>query len=184
MISSALWVSCFGLYLFITSQSHNDPGVKNNLLLLSCFSRIFLLLEPDPFLSPCLATLLIYLSVSARIPLFLQFPTAHLCAVISLMATLLQYSAFYPFFLFFKALSCTKSQKLQSMGEPVQHGGTYLDLSQPWHGGHSIQRPMRHKGGTHKGTHLLNHSAGKSTFKPEKHINQSSAGGSLASLPI
>lgn len=30
MISFALWVSCFGLYLFIFSQSHNGPGVKTN----------------------------------------------------------------------------------------------------------------------------------------------------------
>ena len=66
-----------------------------------------------------------------------------------------------------------ESQKLWGTGAPGQHGGTYLDLSQPCHGGHSIQMPLRHKDGTHKVTHLLNHSAWKSTFKQEKCINHS-----------
>lgn len=51
----------------------------------------------------------------------------------------------------------------------------YLCLSQPWHKGHLIQMPLRHKGGTHKVTHLLNHSAWKSTLKPERYINHSNS---------
>lgn len=75
------------------------------------------------------------------------------------------------FLLFQSSIQSTKLQKLWSA--PSQHDDTYLDLSQPWHRSYLIQMPLRHKGGTHKVTHLLNHSAWKSTLKPEECINHS-----------
>lgn len=48
-----------------------------------------------------------------------------------------------------------KSQKFWGTEEPGQHGGTQMGLSQPWQGGHLIQTPLSHKGGTHELTHLI-----------------------------
>lgn len=70
------------------------------------------------------------------------------------------------------ALSTHKSSGVQrgDPGEPAQHGGTHLDLSQPWHRGHSIQMPLSHKGGTHKSAMFAE---SFSTEEPEKRISHS-----------
>lgn len=63
-----------------------------------------------------------------------------------------QYFILYSYFSKIKSI---KSQKFWGTGEPGQHGGIQLGLSQPWQVGHLIQTPLSHKGGTHKLTHLI-----------------------------
>lgn len=145
-MSKLLW-PLFIYYLTVPHQSwwEDQFAVLSLLLLKDTFaSWTWPLPVSMPGLNP-------YLCISKNTLIFTICNTSLLCWHFIHQHTTLMPSIL-SFILIFQSSKNIKSQKFWGTGEAGQHGGTQLGLSQ---GGHLIQTPLSHKGGTHKLTHLI-----------------------------